>query len=61
MNPAHVRGRPRDLAPHDEVGTPDENLRECDRHGVIYRDGGQCLVCVREAAAVAGDEGGESA
>ena len=32
----------------DELGTPDELIERCERHDVLYRTGGDCLVCDRE-------------
>ena len=34
-------------SPHDELGTPDEQLERCETHDVIYRTGEQCLICER--------------
>lgn len=47
MNPQHVRGRPRDLGPNDEVGTPDEHIERCDEHDTLYRRGERCFACER--------------
>jgi len=35
-------------SPGDEVGTPDEMIERCETHDVLYRVGGECLVCGRE-------------
>lgn len=33
----------------DEWGTPDELIERCEAHDVLYRTGGECLRCEREA------------
>ncbi|UIP00320.1 hypothetical protein Hbl1158_02825 [Halobaculum sp. CBA1158] len=51
LSPANAHAA--DRAPHDERGTPDDQLMRCETHGVIHRRWGRCLDCVR--AAVEGD------
>ena len=41
---------PADRAPFDEVVTPDSEIERCETHDVLYRVGGSCLCCEREAA-----------
>lgn len=38
-------------SPGDEVGTPDSSIEYCEGHDVLYRVGGNCLVCEREEVA----------